>query len=79
MKADKLQLVKTIRVARSIRERIISSPNLPKAEFVCTKCRRLQPFGGDLALHYYGNPGVTLYCNECLGEFEAQLCRELEH
>jgi hypothetical protein len=37
----------------------------------------MRPFGGDLAIQYYGNPGVTLFCNDCLGEFEEKLRVEL--
>jgi hypothetical protein len=78
MKIDKRQLLNTVVYARNIREQIISSTFTPKSEFYCIKCGQLQPFGGDLAIQYYGNPGVTLFCNDCLGEFEEKLRAELD-
>ena len=78
MKADKRQLLNTVTYARNIREQIISSSFTPKADFYCIKCGKLQPFGGDLALQYYGNPGVILFCNDCLMEFEERLRAEVE-
>ncbi len=77
MKVDKRQLLNTIDYALNIREQIISSHFIPRAEFYCTKCRQLRPFGGDLAIQYYGNPGVTLYCNDCLKEFEEKIRKDL--
>ncbi len=78
MKSDKRQILNTVVYARNIRQQIISSSFTPKSDFYCIKCGKLRPFGGDLAIQYYGNPGVTLYCNECLGEFEDKLRAELD-
>jgi len=78
MKADKRQILNTIVYARNIRQQIIASSFTPKADFYCIKCGRMRPFGGDLALQYYGNPGVTLFCNDCLREFEDKLRSELD-
>ena len=78
MKVDKRQLLNTVIYARNIREQIISSTFTPKANFFCIRCGKMRPFGGDLAIQYYGNPGVTLFCNECLEDFEAKLRRELD-
>ena len=78
MKADRKQLLNNITYARSIREQIINSTFFTKSDFFCLKCGQMKPFGGDLAVQYYGNPGVTLYCNDCLGEFEEKLRFELE-
>ena len=77
MKADKRQLLNTVISARNIRQQIISSKFSPKADFFCIKCGRRRPFGGDLALQYYGNPGVILFCNECLMNYEEKLRGEL--
>ncbi len=77
MKLDKRQLLNTVVYARNIREEIICSTFRSKATFYCIKCGKLQPFGGDLAIRYYGNPGVTLFCNDCLEEFEKKLRLEL--
>jgi hypothetical protein len=77
MKVDKRQLLNNVIYARNIREQIISSSFTPKSDFYCIKCGQLRPFGGDLAIQYYGNPGVTLFCNECLEEFEVKLRVEL--
>jgi len=73
MKVDKRQLLNNVIYARNIREQIITSSFTPKSDFYCIKCGQMRPFGGDLALQYYGNPGVTLFCNECLEEFEVKL------
>jgi len=78
MKIDKKRLLNTIRYARNIRQQIIASSFTPKADFYCIRCGKLRPFGGDLAIQYYGNPGVTLYCNECLAEFEDKLLTEVD-
>jgi len=78
MKIDKRQLLNTVVYARNIREQIIRSSFTPKSEFYCIKCGQMRPFGGDLAIQYYGNPGVTLFCNDCLGEFEEKLRAELD-
>ena len=78
MKVDKRQLLNTVVYARTIREQIIGSSFTPKSDFFCIKCGQRRPFGGDLALQYYGNPGVTLFCNDCLGEFERKLRAELD-
>ena len=78
LKVDKRQLLNTVIYARNIREQIITSSFATKTDFYCIKCGQRRPFGGDLALQYYGNPGVTLYCNECLEEFENKLRQELE-
>ncbi len=64
--------------ARNIREQIIRSIATPKSDFFCLRCKQLRPFGGDLAIQYYGNPGVTLFCNDCLEDFEEKLRRELD-
>jgi hypothetical protein len=77
MKVDKRQLLNNVIYARNIREQIISSSFTPKSDFYCIKCGQMRPFGGDLAIQYYGNPGVTLFCNECLEEFEVKLRVEL--
>jgi len=77
MKVDKRQLLNTVVYARTIREQIICSFFTPKSDFFCIKCGQMRPFGGDLAIQYYGNPGVTLFCNECFGEFERKLRMEL--
>lgn len=77
MKFDKRQLLSTVVYARNIREQIITSTTTPRADFYCIRCGKLRPFGGDLALQYYGNPGITLFCNECLGEYEEKLRQEL--
>jgi hypothetical protein len=77
MQVDKHRLLNTIIYARSIREQIISSSFTPKSDFYCIKCKQMRPFGGDLAIQYYGNPGVTFFCNECLQEFEEKLRTEL--
>ncbi|MBI5968657.1 MAG: hypothetical protein HY882_12490 [Deltaproteobacteria bacterium] len=77
MKVDKLQLLNTVIYARNIRQQIISSNFTPKSDFYCIKCGQKRPFGGDLAIQYYGNPGVTLFCNECLEEFEEKLRLDL--
>jgi hypothetical protein len=78
MKVDKRQLLNTVIYARNIREQIITSVFTTKSDFYCIKCGQRRPFGGDLAIQYYGNPGVTLFCNQCLEEFEDKLRRELE-
>jgi len=78
MKLDKRQILNTVVYARNIREQIITSTFTPKSDFYCLKCGRRRPFGGDLAIQYYGNPGVMLFCNECLAEFEKKLRRDLE-
>lgn len=78
MKVDKRQLLNTVVYARNIREQIISSSFIKKSKFYCIKCQRLRPFGGDLAIQFYGNPGVTLFCNDCLAQFEEKLRQELE-
>jgi hypothetical protein len=78
MRIDKKKLLSNVIYARSIRDRIVSSSFTPKAVFYCIKCGRWRPFGGDLAIQFYGNPGVTLYCNDCLGEFEEKLRSELD-
>ena len=78
MRVDKRKLLSNVIYARSIRHRIALSSFTPKADFYCFKCGRRQPFGGDLAIQFYGNPGVTLYCNDCLGEFEEKLRTELD-
>ncbi len=77
MKVDKNQLLNNIFYARNIREQIINSAFTPKADFYCLKCGQLRPFGGDLAIQYYGNPGVTLFCNDCLKKFEEKLRAEI--
>lgn len=77
MKSDKRQLLNTVIYARNIRQQIICSNFAPKADFYCIKCGQLRPFGGDLALQYYGNPGVILFCNECLRQFEEKLRGEM--
>ncbi len=77
MKVDKNKVLKTVIYARNVREEIICSSLRPKSSFFCVKCGQLRPFGGDLALRYYGNPGVMLFCNECLEEFERKLRMEL--
>jgi hypothetical protein len=77
MKVDKRELLNTVVYARTIREQIICSSFTAKADFFCIKCGQMRPFGGDLAIQYYGNPGVTLFCNDCLGEFEKKLRLEL--
>ncbi len=77
MQVDKHQLLNTVIYARSIREQIIRSSFTPKSDFYCIKCKQMRPFGGDLAIQYYGNPGVTLFCNECLQDFEEKLRAEL--
>ena len=74
---DKRQLLNTVMYARNIREQIIISSLMPKSDFYCIKCGQKRPFGGDLAIQYYGNPGVTLFCNDCLAEFEEKLRQEL--
>jgi hypothetical protein len=74
---DKRQLLNTVIYARNIREQIIASSLIPKSDFYCIKCRQKRPFGGDLAIQYYGSPGVTLFCNECLEEFEQKLRQDL--
>jgi hypothetical protein len=78
MKVDKRQLLNTVIYARNIREQIITSILTTKSDFYCIKCGQMRPFGGDLAIQYYGNPGVTLFCNECLEKFEEKLRQELE-
>jgi hypothetical protein len=78
MNVDKRQLLNTVVYARTIREQIICSSFTPKSDFFCIKCGQKRPFGGDLAIQYYGNPGVTLFCNDCLGEFERKLRAELD-
>jgi hypothetical protein len=78
MKSDKRQLLNTVVYARNIRQQIICSSFTAKSDFYCIKCGRLQPFGGDLAIQYYGNPGVVLFCNDCLREFEDKLRAELD-
>ncbi len=78
MKSDKRQLLNTVIYARNIRQQIICSNFAPKADFYCIKCGQLRPFGGDLALQYYGNPGVILFCNECLRQFEEKLRGEMD-
>ncbi len=78
MKLDKRQLLNNLVYARNIRQQLISSSFTPKSDFYCIKCGRLRPFGGDLALQYYGNPGVILFCNDCLQEFEERLRFELD-
>ena len=77
MKVDKRELLNTVVYARTIREQIICSSFTAKADFFCIKCGQMRPFGGDLAIQYYGNHGVTLFCNDCLGEFEKKLRLEL--
>ena len=77
MKVDKRELLNTVVYALTIREQIICSSFTAKADFFCIKCGQMRPFGGDLAIQYYGNPGVTLFCNDCLGEFEKKLRLEL--
>ena len=77
MKADKRQLLNTVINARNIRQQIISSNFAPKADFFCIKCGQRRPFGGDLALQYYGNPGVILFCNDCLMNYEEKIRGEL--
>jgi hypothetical protein len=78
MKLDKRQLLNNLVYARNIRQQLISSSFTPKSDFYCIKCGKLRPFGGDLALQYYGNPGVILFCNDCLQEFEERLRFELD-
>ena len=78
MKVDKRKLLDTVIYARNIREQIITSSLTIKSDFYCIRCGQLRPFGGDLAIHYYGNPGVMLFCNKCLEKFEEKLRRELE-
>lgn len=78
MNVDKRQLLNTVVYARTIREQIICSSFTPKSDFFCIKCGQKRPFGGDLAIQYYGNPGVMLFCNDCLGEFERKLRAELD-
>ena len=78
MKLDKKQLLNTVVYARNIRQQIIGSSFTPKSDFFCVVCGRMRPFGGDLALQYYGNPGATLFCNECLEKFEEKLRAEVE-
>lgn len=78
MKVDKRQLLNTVIYARNIREQIIASSLCPKPNFYCIKCQRMRPFGGDFAIQFYGNPGVTLFCNDCLALFEEKLRQELE-
>ena len=78
MKVDKRQLLNTVIYARNIREQIITSSFTIKSDFYCIRCGQMRPFGGDLAIQYYGNPGVMLYCNKCLEKFEEKLLRELE-
>jgi hypothetical protein len=78
MQVDKRQLLNTVIYARNIREQIITSTFIAKSNFYCIKCGQMRPFGGDLAIQYYGNPGVTLFCNKCLEKFEEKLRRELE-
>jgi len=78
MKLDRRQLLNNLVYARNIRQQLISSSFTPKSDFYCIKCGRLRPFGGDLALQYYGNPGVILFCNDCLQEFEERLRFELD-
>jgi hypothetical protein len=78
MKLDKRQLLNNLVYARNIRQQLISSSFTPKSDFFCIKCGKLRPFGGDLALQYYGNPGVILFCNDCLQEFEERLRFELD-
>ena len=76
-KTDKQRLLNSIIYARNIREQIISFSATSKSDFYCIKCGKMRPFGGDLAIQYYGNPGTTIFCNECLKEFEEKLRREL--
>jgi hypothetical protein len=45
--------------------------------FFGIKCGQRRPFGGDLALQYYGNPGVIIFCNDCLMNYEEKLRGEL--
>ncbi len=78
MRVDKRQLLDTVAYARNIREQIIYSAFVKKSKFFCIKCQRLRPFGGDLAIQFYGNPGVTLFCNDCLAEYEDKLRQEVE-
>jgi len=78
MKSDKRQLLNTVIYARNVRQQNISSNFVPKADFYCIKCGQLRPFGGDLALQYYGNPGVILFCNECLTKFEEKIRGEMD-
>ena len=78
MKADKRQLIDTVNYSRTLREQIIASTLIPKAAFFCVKCGRFRPFGGDLAVQYYGNPGVTLTCNDCLEDFAEKLRGEMK-
>ena len=78
MKFDKRQLINTVVYARNIRQQIMSSSFTPKSDFYCFKCGKLRPFGGDLALQFYGNPGITLFCNDCLQEFEEKLRSEVD-
>jgi hypothetical protein len=78
MKVDKRQLLNTVVYARTIREQIINSSFTPKSDFFCIKCGQIRPFGGDLAIQYYGNRGVTLFCNDCLEELEEKLRAELD-
>jgi len=78
MKSDKRQLLNTVVYARNIRQQIICSTFTAKSDFYCIKCGRLQPFGCDLAIQYYGTPGVVLFCNDWLREFEDKLRAELD-
>jgi hypothetical protein len=78
MKADKKEFLKHISYARGIREQIVNSSFFSKADFYCLKCGQMKPFGGDLAVQHYGNPGVTLFCNDCLAELEERLRFELD-
>ncbi len=77
-KTDKRQLLNTVVYARNIRQQIIASSFTPKSDFYCVVCGKMRPFGGDLALQYYGNPGVILFCNDCLQKFEEKLRAEVE-